>query len=431
MLNIRSLKALLISTVALASLSFETQAHIRSARHPHSIKATPKPVVARKALDAASTVKDFEQWLTAVEQSGQISGMAVTVVDGNQILLQRGIGYANAITREPVTGDTVFRLASLSKAFATTLAGLLIEEGMLSWDTHVSDVLPTFTLHDENAGQQLTVRNILSQRVGLPHNTYDRLLEADEPYPMLVEKLKEVPLSCPVGDCYGYQNVSFSLIGDITYAATGDFFYHQVEKRIFHPLAMSTATYGRNALESSASWARPHTRRGNTWIPFEPRESYYHVPPAAGVNASIKDMGQWLIAQMGGRPNVLTPALLEELHTPQVATPNEGHSSPWRRTRVRDAKYAIGWRVYDYAGESLLFHAGAVQGYRAMVGFFPKYRFGAVLLWNCECSLPAGMLPMLLDRYLGMPSVDWAGVDSIRSTNVGLAASSTGSSGGE
>src|SRR5678816_4492787 len=99
-----------------------------------------------------------------------------------------------------------------------------------SWDTHVAAVLPSFELKNVAASEKLTVRDILSQRVGLPHNTYDGLLEQDQPYQVLVDKLKEVPLSCEVGDCYAYQNVTFALIGDITYAVSGDFFYHQVEK---------------------------------------------------------------------------------------------------------------------------------------------------------------------------------------------------------
>jgi beta-lactamase class C len=229
---------------------------------------------------------------------------------------------------------------------------------------------------------------------------------------VLIDKLKEVPLACEVGDCYGYQNITFSLIGDITYAVSGDFFYHQVEKRLFHPLGMATATYGKDALESSRSWARPHAHRGRQWKPFEISEAYYHVPPAAGVNASIKDMTQWLIAQMGRRPEVLSPELLETLHTPEVNTPTERRASPWRRARLRDAHYALGWRIYDYAGETLVFHAGAVRGYRAVIGFLPREQFGAVMLWNCECAVPMGLLPMLMDRYLGLPEVNWAGVDT-------------------
>ena len=364
--------------------------------------------------DADATARDFGRWLDAVEQSGQVAGLAAAVVSGDKILLQRGIGYADASRSLPVTTDTVFRLASLSKAFASALAAILVDDGMLSWDTHVAKVLPSFELKNIDASEKLTVRDILSQRVGLPHNTYDGLLEQDEPYQVLVDKLKEVPLACNVGDCYGYQNVTFSLIGDITYAVSGDFFYHQVEKRIFHPLGMATATYGKDALESSTSWARPHLRRGSAWKPFEIKESYYHVPPAAGVNASIKDMTQWLIAQMGNRPEVLSPKVVETLHTPQIDSPSERHATPWRSARLRKAQYALGWRIYDYAGETLVFHAGAVHGYRSIIAFFPKYQFGAVMLWNCESPIPMGIMPMLLDRYLGLPAVDWAGVENAK-----------------
>jgi len=413
---------------ALAVL-FCLPAHSADARHPRAASAVaasppsaedeapePTPTIKgsspRTAHDVEGSVREFNALLDRIEGSKQIAGLAVAVVKDDRVLIQRDLGYANVSTGAPVTPDTVFRLASLSKAFASALAGLLIDDGIFGWDTRVTDVVPAFELMDANASNKLTVRDILSQRVGLPHNTYDRLLEADEPYPQLVDRLREVPLTCEVGECYGYQNITYSLIGDIIYARTGDFFAHQVEKRLFHPLGMATATYGREALESSKSWARPHARVRSGWVPFDPRDAYYHVAPAAGVNASIKDMTQWLIAQMGGRPDVLPPALIDTLHTPQIPTPIEGRTAPWRRTRVSEAQYALGWRVFDYSGETLIFHAGAVKGYRSIIAFFPKSRFGTVLLWNCESSLPMGLLPMLLDRYLGLPEVDWAGLDA-------------------
>jgi beta-lactamase class C len=115
---------------------------------------------------------------------------------------------------------------------------------------------------------------------------------------------------------------------------------------------------------------------------------------------------------MGNRPEVLSPKVVETLHTPQIDTPSERHATPWRSARLRKAQYALGWRVYDYAGETLVFHAGAVHGYRSIIAFFPKYQFGAVMLWNCESPVPMSIMPMLLDRYLGLPGVDWAGVES-------------------
>lgn len=371
------------------------------------------PVVDERAIsrDIGAVARDFDRWLDGIEASGGVAGLATAIVKDERVVLERGIGFADWETQEPVDGDTVFRIASLSKAFAAATAGLLVEEGRLGWGTRVSTLLPTFTLNDVEGSDRLTVRDILSHRVGLPHNTYDRLLEQDEPYQLLVGRLHEVPLTCPVGDCYNYQNIAFSLVGDVTYATTGDFFSHQVEKRLFHPLRMNSATYGRAALVDSPKWARPHRRGNGDWTSFLPNETYYRVAPAAGVNASVRDMEQWLIAQMGGRPNVLSQELLDVLHAPLVETERETRSSPWRRGRLNEARYALGWRIYDYAGRTLVFHAGAVQGYRAMIAFLPGDRLGVVMLWNCESALPSGLLPMLLDRYLGLPEVNWAGLD--------------------
>jgi beta-lactamase class C len=379
----------------------------------------PKPTVVHVDPEAAhipadrvrATTDSYLEWLNRVEQRNAVAGMATAVVIDDKVVFEHTLGYADAKTREPVKPETVFRLASLSKAFATALTGILVRDGAMSWDTKLVDALPYFKLKDMQSAEQATVRDILGQRLGLPHNTYDNMLEANASYEELVRKLDEVDLTCGVGQCYGYQNVAFSMIGDIVYAQTGDFFYRQVERRLFGPLGMTTASYGRDSLEASASWARPHRGGPGNWISFEPKDNYYRVAPAAGVNASLRDMEQWLIAQMGGRPDVLPSNLLEVLHAPEVNTPVELRATPWRRARLTAASYALGWRVYTYNGETLIFHAGAVEGYRTMIGFFPKYHAGVVTLWNSPGPIPTGLMPEVLDSLLGLPHVDWAGIE--------------------
>ncbi len=355
---------------------------------------------------------DYRHALDVVAERNAVAGLATAVVINDKVVFERTIGYADAASKRAVTPDTVFRLASLSKAFATAITGLIVEDGRLSWDTRLVDVLPYFKLKDTEGAAHANVSDILGQRLGLPRNTYDNMLEGDIPYEELVRKLDEVDMTCAVGQCYGYQNVAFSMISDILFARTGDFFYRLVEKRIFYPLGMTTASYGRAALESSKDWARPHNGSAHGWVPFEPNETYYRVAPAAGVNASIRDMEKWLIAQMGGRPDVLSNALLTLLHAPGVATPGERRATPWRSQRLTDAHYGLGWRVYEYGGETLIFHAGAVAGYRTMIGFFPKYHAGVVTLWNSTGPTPGGLMPMVFDGLLGLPHVDWAGVES-------------------
>ena len=369
---------------------------------------------AARRPDFTPDARHFERYAQRIVDEARIPGLALAIVQDGRIITARGFGVADTRTGEAVTADTVFRLASLSKAFAGTLTAMLVREGAIGWDTRLAEQIPTFSLLDAEAAGQLTVRDVLAQRVGLNYNTFDRDLEAEQPYEVLAQRLAEAPLACAPGQCYTYQNIAFSLIGDLTFAATGDFYTHQVERRIFHPLGMLTATYGRDGLESSERWARPHISSGGRWIPVRPKETYYRVPPAAGVNASITDVALWLVAQMGDRPDVLPQELLDDVQAPQISTPGELRGSGWRRDRLRSASYASGWRVYDYAGERLVFHGGAVQGYRAVAGFLPEQGIGVAILWNSESAVPTGLMPSILDRALGLPERDWVQLDRIR-----------------
>lgn len=398
--------ARLLSAVALGLVAPLAVADASLGANDH-IVATSAPPQTLDVSQESLLVSEMDRLATGVIQTGQVPGLAWVMVSNGRVLDAKGYGYTDVNTRAPVSAETVFRIASLSKAFATALSSLLVDQGVIDWGDRVQDMVPAFLLKDQEGAGKLRIDELLSHRVGLPYNTFDRQLESEEPYPLLVEKLGEISPMCSVGDCYAYQNVAFSLIGDVVFAATGDFFTHQVEKRLFHPLGMETATYGREALLGSASYALPHVGVGRSLRPVMPKETYYHVPPAAGVNASANDLGQWLLAQLGHRPEVLSPELVTLMHAPQVATPGELSSSPWRRGRLRTAAYALGWRVFDYAGHDMVFHAGAVQGYRAMLGVLPNEDFGIAIIWNGEAPVPAGLFPTVMDQRLGLPAQDW------------------------
>jgi beta-lactamase class C len=403
---IRSAPGLLIlaSTLQLAQAAPQTTP--AQAAAVTAAVARPAPIRVTAAHETM-LAQEMDRLSAGVMRTGHIPGMAWVMVSNGAVIDARGYGYTDVNTRSPVSAETVFRLASLSKGFASALSSLLVDQGVLEWGDRVQDMVPAFVLKDHDGAGRLRIDELLSHRVGLPYNTYDRQLESEEPYPMLVEKLEAISPLCSVGDCYAYQNVAFSLIGDVVFASTGDFYSHQVEKRLFHPLGMTTATYGREALLGSASYALPHVGKAGSLRSLIPKETYYRVPPAAGVNASAKDLGQWMLAQLGHRPDVLSPELVALMHAPQVATPSELSSSPWRRARLRTAAYALGWRVFDYAGHDMVFHAGAVQGYRAVLGVLPNEDFGLAIIWNGEASVPGGLFPTLMDQRLGLPAHDW------------------------
>ena len=411
--------ALMLALAALPALTLVDTADASRKHKPPPAAPTPAPapvVVAppphRGGLpDITPTAKQMEHLAEQLVAQKNLPGLAMAIVQDGHVVSMRGYGRTGGPGYSPIGTDTVFRLASLSKAFAATISAELVSEDAMNWDTPIVNQLPAFKLRSYASGNKVTLRDVLGQRVGLTRNTYDRDLESNEAYPLLAEKLSEAPQSCMPGECYSYQNVAFSLVGDLVFAATGDFYSHQVETKIFHPLGMYSSTYGRDALENSTSWARPHVRGRGGWVAVRPKESYYHVPPAAGVNSSIHDMAQWLIAQMGHRPDVLTPAMLDAIHSPGISTPSEMRGSPWRRERLSNAWYGMGWRVFDYQGHRMLFHGGAVQGYRGLIAFLPKEDVGLVVLWNSESAAPSGLLPSFMDRALGIPTKDWLGVD--------------------
>ena len=353
----------------------------------HTQPAAYRPTVAARQVLApapgfnVAAIESMAQQLTYGER---VPGMAVAIVQGGRVLSARGYGVTDVNNPQMVDAHTVFRLASLSKAFAGTMAGLLVNDGTLRWDSKVTDYVPGFQLSTPEATERLTVADLLSHRVGLPYNAYDRDVEGNAEYYTLTHKLASTSLKCLPGDCYAYQNVAFSLIGDVVYAASGSFYEQSVERRLFKPLGMDDASLGLAGIQASSRWARPHVRSRNGWVALTPKPTYYRLAPAP---------------------------LLATLHSTLINTPGEMRSG-WRRERLHSAGYALGWRNFDYAGHEVVFHAGAVQGYRGLVALVPERDLGIAIMWNGESSLPSGLLPTVLDAAMGLPSQRWLDVDT-------------------
>src|SRR3546814_842063 len=180
-------------------------------------------------------VRQLEAIAQELVANQRVPGLAMAIVQNGKVLSARGYGITDVSDAEPVDAHTVFRLASLSKAFAGTITGLLVNEGALRWDSHVADYMPSLQFSEPGAAQQLTVAEVLSQRVGLTRNAYDRDLERNVDYNTLVRRLADAPMKCAPGECYSYQNVAFSLVGNVVYGASGQFFSEAVrseERRV-------------------------------------------------------------------------------------------------------------------------------------------------------------------------------------------------------
>lgn len=365
----------------------------------------PAPRLESKA--ARQLADEVAEVGTALAATGQVPALAIAMVTGDQVLLAQAFGETAVGSGSGATGQTAFRVASVSKTFTAALLSVLVEERYLRWNTPVAEYLPQIRFQDPNLAGTLTLELLLSHRTGLPHHTFDLRIEANEELHALVDELYTITPKCQPGDCYAYQNVAFTLAGVLAEASTGDFLDVLMARRLFVPLQMSEASVGREALLGSNSWARPHVRRGGRWRAVEPLPTYYRLPAAAGVNASATDLAKWMQALLGARPEVLSTQALEQMAQTRIETPTEIRGSGWRRKRLQQAGYGLGVRVFEYSGHQLVFHAGAVQGYRALLGVLPDSDFGVAIVWNSESGLPAGLFPTILDRWLGLPPERW------------------------
>lgn len=289
---------------------------------------------------------------------------------------------------DPIDQDTVFRLASVSKTFTALLMAKLVENKELDWQTSISTLAPEYGFSQAGL-DKMTLGHIVSQSSGFIPNAYDNLIEANYSVKRVLNMLADLDPLCAPGKCYTYQNALFAVIEDY-FSANKSSFNKELERQVIEPLGMPHASAGKAALLSSDKWAKPHVAiTRSKWRKSSVQSNYYRFSPAAGVNASIKDMEIWLRAMLGEYPQQVSPSTIATLTAPQVKTKRELHRRQWRE-HLQDAYYGLGWRVYDFEGYKLNYHGGWVKGYRAEVAFAPDQQVGYAMLMNAESNLVNG-----------------------------------------
>jgi len=351
----------------------------------------------------------LDERLARLAAQDNMVGLAVAVVEDGEIRFLKGYGETMG-GGDPVTPNTVFRWASLSKGVAGDMVALLAERNKLSLYEPAGKYAATLKLPAGNE-QKATISDLLSHRLGLFGHANDSKLEDNMDPRFLRRTLASLNAICPPGQCHAYQNVAFDAASEIVEKVTGQRYEEAVRDHLFGPLGMTSATMTRAGLMRSPSWARPH-RGGRNSKPLEVAEPYYRVPAAGGVNSSIKDLAIWMQAQMGLAGGVLSPDLLAIVQSPRAYTPGEMGRMRKFRERITKASYGLGWRIYDYAGHRVVAHRGGVSGYRSLIMFDPERRAGVVALWNSSTSQPGGVEFEVMDMIYRLPPRDWLGLDT-------------------
>jgi len=342
-------------------------------------------------------ISDYNQHLEHKLKSKGIPGAALSIVNGPDDSYVQGFGVTKINKGQAVNAHTRFRLASVSKTFAGSLTAKLTSEGKFSLDDPVSKFIPAFA--STGYKNHLKVFHLLSHSSGLVPNAYDNLIESRMSYPDIVEKLLSVKPICQPGQCYGYQNVMFSLIDEVIKASTKMDYSRWLNEFIFSPLNMNDASLGYAAMIKDNNYAYPHVRGRKRWHTARLKRNYYKVLPAAGVNASASDMAVWLKAQLGYYPTVLSSDELATQTRPYTHTKKELRRRVWKK-HLTEAYYGLGWRVYDYDNETLYYHSGWVQGYRSDLVVIPHLNIGFSLILNAETGVINELTTEFIDRAL-------------------------------
>ncbi|MGH9942286.1 MAG: serine hydrolase [Pyrinomonadaceae bacterium] len=377
-----------------------------------------------ETLDAR--LKEIDEYAARMREDWRVPGFALAIVKDDRVVLSKGYGVREMGKPEAVDADTLFAVASNTKAFTAAALAMLVDEGKVKWDDPVMKYLPAFQLSDPYVTRELTVRDLLSHRSGLAtfagdllwyNTTYDR-----------AEILRRARFLKPVSSfrsAYGYQNIMFLAAGEVVSVVSGKSWDQFIKERFFGPLGMKNSTTTIRELPAAGgNVATPHNEMDGKL-----RTVRYSNSDAAGgaaaINSSARDMAQWLRLQLGrGRFEgrlVFAPARSREMWTPHTIIPISELGERVNPTRHFRA-YGLGWSMSDYHGRKVIEHGGALDGMLSQTGMIPEENLGIVVLSNSETALPSTLMLKVFDVFLGVPKRDWS-AEALERTRQAKAAS--------
>ena len=325
-----------------------------------------------------------------------VPGMAVAVVKDDKVIFARGFGFANIAEETKVTPETIFAIGSSTKAFTATTIGMLVDEGLMTWDDPVSKWLPYFNpavTGDEEA--QILVRDMLCHRTGftrmsilwvngkVSRETILHTANHAEPWAEYREK-------------FLYNNVMLMAAGMCAGVAADSTWEMLIQQRIFDPLGMDDSS-----LTYEAAQADSRLALGYNWKSEEadwehaPMRNIDVIGPAGSINSNVLDMARWVRFQLG-RGEFESRRLLSE----------ETHAETWipQMKIAGPVSYGFGWMLREWRDRRVIEHGGNIDGFAAQVALLPEENLGFVLLSNTGYApIQQGSIGIIFDAMAG----DW------------------------
>lgn len=362
------------------------------------------PLAAQPALDAVveRTMREFE-----------VPGIAVGVIRDGKVIYTKGYGVRKLGAAEPVTPDTLFGIASNTKAFTAAALAMLVDEKKLEWDQRVVDVLPGFQMSDAYVTREMRVRDLLVHRSGLGLGAGDLLyfppsnLSSAE----VIRRLRYVPLATSFRSRYAYDNILYVVAGAVIEQVSGMPWERFIRERIFKPVGMAGSYPLLTQVPAGANIAAPHAKAEGI-LRTVATDALLGAAPAGAIQSSVNDVLRWVDVQLKrgklAEGRLFSEAQSTEMWTPHVFMPNRKPPAELAGVKSNFQSYALGWDVSEYRGELMVSHTGGLPGMVTRVTLLPERNLGVVVLTNQESGAAFQAVTMTaLDLALGGAQTDW------------------------
>ena len=342
----------------------------------------------------------------------EVPGIAVAIVKDGKVIHARGYGVSSLNTKQKVNENTLFGIASNSKAFTSAALGMLIDEKKLSWDTKVVSILPDFKMYNTYVTEEFTIRDLLTHRSGLGLGAGDLMIFPNGTDFTTNDIIHNLRYLKPVSDFrtkFDYDNLLYIVAGEVVAKISGISWQDFIETKIMQPLKMNSSAAGFRRLKDTSNVIDAHVPVDDV-VKAVARDFSETADAAAGIYSNLTDMSKWMIMQMeNGRygdslsKQLFSKEVHEDMWAPQTIIPIHGTSS----YHTNFAGYGLGWFLSDVKGYKQASHTGGLAGIVTQVTMIPEMKLGIIVLTNQQCGEAfSSITNTIKDRYLGMPKTD-------------------------
>jgi CubicO group peptidase (beta-lactamase class C family) len=350
----------------------------------------------------------LDQYIQKGMTDWQIPGLAISIVKDGKVIYSKGFGERNMVTHAPVTEHTLFMIASNSKLFTGTAIAQLEYNKRLSLNDKITRYFPDFKMYDSLITKQVTIRDMLSHRVGT--KTFQGDFTFWNGKISRKEIMQKMRLLQPTGvfrQDFGYCNSCYLTAGEIIPVVTGKPWEVYVYDSLLMPLGMKNTHTLVTGMNQRPNVAKPYTTAFTGKITELPYDQVDNLGPAGSMVSSVHDLSKWLIMQLdSGRyegKRILPWNVIQKTRDINIALSSRKNAN----SSSHFTGYGLGLFMTDYLGKQVFWHTGGAFGFVSNTCLVPEEKLGIVILTNNDNQSFFEILRhQILDAYLGAPFID-------------------------